>query len=281
MSTLILSAGPMSLTSCENDGPADAGDSPLVIEGWIEDGAAPVVMVTHAVDLLAGVDDFDGCVEKWARVSVDDGDGPVLLNAKIDHNYFPPLIYTSSRIKGVAGKTYVLKVETEDKTVTAVTEIPKATRLKKFITTRCEGTDSLYSLSALVNVDPEQEGYYKFLVKVNSGETRYYSSFLGTFMASDYDPEEGWQVQRGIHDTAAGNTFTPHYHVGDTVAVKFCTMERQGYDYWTAYENVVSFGNNLLFPAHKECRGNISEGGRGYWLGYGVSYGRIVIKPQD
>lgn len=265
------------LQSCESEPVPPVAETPLVVEGWIEDGASPVVLVTHAANLLEGVDNFDDCVEKWARVTIDDGNGPVLLHAKIDKSYIPAIVYTTSEIKGKVEGEYHIKVETENNTVEAVTRIPKVTRLKKFIVSHLEGNDSLRSLHALVNVDPETEGYYKFFTKVNSAETRYYSSFLGTHKASEYNPEEGWEVCKGIHATNSEKGFTPFYHPGDTVAVKFCAMDETGYRFWSDYENLVSLGSNMFFPVSHQCFTNIEGNGRGYWLGYGVSYGKIVI----
>lgn len=263
--------------SCADSLPEPETVPPIVIEGWIEDGAHPIVMVTHAVDLNSETDNFDSCVEKWARVTVDDGERRVLLFARIDRDYFPPLVYTTNDITGAVGKTYTLTVETENRTVRATTSIPQITRLQKLTAEQILESDSLYILTAKVNVTAESEGYYKFLTKVNSDEKRYYSSFLGTFKSADYNPADGWRVRKGIHNTHSGH-YSPHYHYGDTVAVKFCTMDSAAYAYWTAYENVVSTGSNQFFPQQTACQGNLSEGGRGYWFGYGVSFGRIIIK---
>ena len=110
------------MAGCVDDGPEmPDGPMPLVVEGWIEEGLAPVVMVTRAVDLTTDTASFDGFVEKWARVSIYDGDERYVLTGSVNRDYMPPFIYTSSRLRGQTGHTYRLVVETESDTVEAET----------------------------------------------------------------------------------------------------------------------------------------------------------------
>lgn len=265
------------LTGCD-DPRRDAGEiPPLVVEGWIEDGDHPYVIVTRVVDLSCDVDSFNDYVEKWCRVSVDDGSGPKLLSARHDTRYMPPWVFTSSRITGRPGATYTLKVETENATVTAVTTIPLLTRIDSVSISRSADIDSLFHIRAYPAVRSGETGYYKFFTRVRNAEPRYYSSFRGTFRGDTYDPEKGVEVHRGIHQTFE-DRFTPYFRQGDTVLIKLCTMEREGFDFWEAYENAVSLGSNALFPVLKGCPSNLSDGAKGYWLGYGTSFRTVIIR---
>ena len=65
---LYILVGLLSLTSCESTDEPEIDTTPLVVEGWIEDGGNPVVTVAHAIELKEGKIDTDDYVEKWCRV---------------------------------------------------------------------------------------------------------------------------------------------------------------------------------------------------------------------
>ena len=108
----------LSLSACENQDPSMSDQSmPIVVEGWIENGVSPVVMVTHAVNLTADSVSFDNFVEKWCRVSVYDGDTRYLLTGTVNKDYTPSFIFTSSSLKGKTGHAYRLLIEFEARTI--------------------------------------------------------------------------------------------------------------------------------------------------------------------
>ena len=99
----------------------------IVVEGWIEDGGYPVVIVTSTVPVTGDYrywDEMQDHIIRWAKVTVSDGEKDVVLTGKMDNDYFPPYVYTTSRLKGESGKTYTLTVEYSKRTVTARTTIP-------------------------------------------------------------------------------------------------------------------------------------------------------------
>lgn len=259
------------IAGCTDDSPAHPeGELPIVIEGWIEDGQPPMVIVTRTVDLTSDVGAFDQYVEKWCRVSVDDGSRREILTARINTAYIPPFVYTATRMRGKVGGTYRLLVETETATYSAETTIPAPVRIDSVRVTPAD--DGLNRVNAFVHIDPaDQTGrYYKFFSRVN-GEPRYYSSFLGTFEGAVYDPAKGYAVNRGLHNTFTGtDKFTPLYASGDTVRIKLCAITRDAFDFWNAYENAVSLGGNMFFNVSQGCPSNI-PGAKGYWAGYGTS----------
>jgi len=249
--------------------------APLVVEGWIEEGESPVVIVTHAVDMTQDVVTFDGVVEKWCRVSVFDGKERYLLTGKADKNYTPSYIFTSSKLRGKSGHTYRLLVETENDTVYAESTIPAATMIEKLEVVRVENTDSLYSIRAMLgNVD--RSGYYKFFTRIVSEEGRFYPSFLGTFRGEDYMEDSGFSITRGIHAAYSGEDFSHYYKKGDRVVVKICSMERDIYDFWQTYDNNVSLSGNLFFTFAANCPHTV-KGAFGYWAAYGMSQRAVRI----
>lgn len=264
----------LSLGSCTDDAPANPdGPLPIVIEGWIEDGEHPIVIITRAVDLTGNIDSFDKYVEKWCRVTVSDDTRSEILVTRINNNYTPSLIYTSLRMRGTVGGTYTLKIETETETYEAITTIPSPVRIDSL--RAVPASDGRWRVQAYPRIDPsEANRYYKFFTRTTD-DRRYYSSFLGTFESAVYDPAAGYTVNRGIHDTFS-EKFSPLYESGDTVRVKLCAITDDSFRFWNAYENTVSLGGNMFFNVSQGCPSNI-PGAKGYWAGYGTSLAWVPI----
>lgn len=248
---------------------------PLVVEGWIEDEAVPVVIVTRAANLSSGVK-LDELVERWCKVTVSDGTHSEILPMRINDSYTPKVIYSGMRLKGKVGGKYTLTVVTETDTVKATTTIPPVARIDSIKVTKVDMSEALFTINTYARIDSGKSMYYKFFTQVRNEEDRYYSSFLGTFKADDYKPDRGWVTSKGIHKTFEGH-FSPHYHLGDTVSIKLCTLDSAAYGFWQAYETAVSLGGNMFFTAIQTCPTNV-EGGLGYWAGYGTSMATVIIR---
>ena len=81
----------------------------LVVEGWIESGAAPVVMLT--LPYRPGEDySVEDAVARPAKVILQEGGRQWQLIGMYDPEYFPPYIYTSHEVRGEAGRSYRLAV---------------------------------------------------------------------------------------------------------------------------------------------------------------------------
>lgn len=268
--------------------PLDAEQLPLVVEGWIENGEHPIVIVTKAADLSRDISSFEEYVQKWCRVSiaVDDGEAE-MLTGRINHDYTPSFLFTSKRITGSRGQKYTLKIETDKDTIVATTIIPsREAFIDSVKVERSPSCDTLYQIRAFSSaICQRPDGYYKFFTRVMNKETRFYSSFLGTFEGTTYNSENGFTVSKGIHDTFTGK-FTPQYSCGDKVMLKLAVLTPEGFDFWNAYENAVSLGGNLFFPSSKGCPTNLQvlrKGApqpRGYWLGYSSSLAIAEIAPE-
>ena len=257
----------------------DDAEMPIVVEGWIENGAYPMVIITRAIDLTKPMGSLDNYVEKWCRVSISDGTSRYYMTARINKNYIPSFVYTTTKLRGQVDKEYELMIETETDTFTATTRIIQPLRIDSVRVRASQNDASLYQVSAFANIDNTMPGSsYKFFSKIVGAELRYYSSFLGTFESVAYDPTTGFNVAKGIHNTFEGEQkFSPLYNYGDTVDVKLCTISREQFDFWNAYENSVSLSGQSFFNVARGCPSNI-DGALGYWFGYGVSAVRVIIK---
>ena len=112
----------------------------LVVEGYIDDGGFPVVMITTSLAITNEPQRLDSLAShllRWATVSVSDGENEVFLTGKIDESYFPPYIYTTSRMRGQQGKTYKLKVKYGEYKAEATTTIPLCAQIDTVIVIHC------------------------------------------------------------------------------------------------------------------------------------------------
>ena len=78
---------------------ADASD--IIVEGWIEEGGFPVVILSRSMPVSTdyqNVDSLSDFIVRWAKVTISDGSDSIVLTGKYDKGYFPPYIYTTSTI---------------------------------------------------------------------------------------------------------------------------------------------------------------------------------------
>lgn len=253
------------------------GEERLVVEGWIDAGGFPIVMVTTSVPTSTeyqSIDDQESHLMRHARVTVSDGENSVILTGKYNDAYFPPYIYTTSDLRGVAGKSYSLKVELPSVGLTAIgtTTIPTAVPLDSIWCVPSPDDKGKYNIKARFS-DPEaSEDYYRLFVKVAGKDSSYVASYMGCMSDSDLPRHAEINVMRGLSvDNESSWAWNPaSFEKGDEVMVKFCTMDRVSYEFWNSYERVVSLSVLPMFQATYNPAFNVT-GGIGYWCGYGAS----------
>lgn len=266
----------MSSFSCMREEPPFTGNPPLVVEGWIERGERPIVMVTHSIDMTADSMSLDNIVEKWCRVSIFDNGEQHILIGKVDRDYSTGFIFTTSQLRGVEGHAYTLRIETESDTIESTSIMPETPIIESLTPILAEGSDSLYKLNLKVK-DIDRDSYYKVFTKSASIESRFYGSFLGTFTGADYDEENGIDVTRGVHSSYEDDNFNHYFKKGEQVTVKLCTMEELLFNFWKTYDNNVSLSGNLFFTFTENCPHTFPDS-FGYWGAYGMSRQTILIK---
>jgi hypothetical protein len=264
------------LSSCFNEEPSSPEATPLVVEGWIERGERPIVMVTHSLDMTSDTLTLDGVVEKWCRVSIFDNEEQFILYGKADKDYIPSFIFTSSELRGVEGHTYRLRIETESDTIEAESTLRSTPVIESLTPTLVEGSDSLYTIKMKIK-NPDTESYYKIFSKTSGLESRFYSTFLGTFSGREYDERDGIDITRGVHSSYDGENFNHYFRKGDQVTVKLCTMERSMYEFWKVYDNNVSLSGNMFFTFTENCPHTFTNA-FGYWCAYGMSKRSVVVR---
>ena len=247
-------------------------DEHLVVDGWIEDGGYPVVILTSSVALVDGTLDYNDLskhVLRWATVSVSDGENKVLLTGMKNDDYFPPYIYTTSKMKGQAGKTYTLNVRYGETEASAVTTIPAPQTL-----TKLEVNETAEGSSIRVGFTPVDGSYYGFFSKREHKDSSYlacmYSLVEGHGLPTDYES----LIYCGFD--IMGSEYKFFYESGDHVYVRFSTMDQVSYNYWKGLFDEWAFSRSPFFPAQSTAPSNV-VGGYGCWAGYGSSFYEIDI----
>ncbi len=259
------------------EGTETSSQTRLVVEGWIDAGEYPVVKLTKTIHFSENeaieLDSLSQYVERWAKVSISDGERTEIMVGRYDSHYFPPFIYTSYEMRGEAGKEYSLKVETPDGVVAeATTTIPQPSSVDSFRVEPTE-TDTLFQLYAYTGCRRR----CKFFAKVENEDTEYLSSVLGLLDTGMIVADGKVSVRRGRSNMVKGNS--QFFKAGETVRVKFSTLDDASYDYWRSFEDMIGLSRVPLMAVSTNLKSNV-KGALGYWCGYGSAFYKVRINPN-
>lgn len=284
---IILSILTIGFTSCEKNIDVDfpPGDTPYVIEGYIENGTVPIISISRGISFLSSITstDFNNLFVNNAVVSISvDGGAPILMTPI---NFGGATIYTNLSLSGEVGKRYDLLVQVDGKTFTATTSILAPRPLDSLVYKQAEGLkgteDSLVELTAWYSDPIESENYSRMLTKKNS-ETFYdvafnsvYNDFIINGQQVSFTVFGGKQSLQN-NDSADFSQYG-YFKRGDTVYVKWASIDKNQYDFWNTFEaQSGSFGNP--FSPTVLIKSNIKgSGGIGIWASYGASLDTIII----
>lgn len=277
VSMAALTAALLLLAACGR-GFDDVAGPQLVVEGWIDSGRFPVVMVSRTVpitDDYQSTDNLAASVERWARVTVSDGERVAVLVGMADEGYFPPYVYTTSDLRGVPGRTYRLTVDCPDGThAEAVTTIPEPAAIDSLAFVPAPEADTLRQLYAYVGGGRAGADRYRVFTQVLGSPYGYRPAYLGLATGEMLPANGRMPVNRGRLNME--HDFTPYFAVGDTVMVKLARIDGDAYRFWRGYEDMMELSRNPLFPVTANLHSNVS-GALGYWFGYGSAFGSVVI----
>jgi len=262
------------LAACEPQLP----ESPetLVIEGWIENGAAPVVFVTSSVSTSfqeQSINDLIDHVSTTADVSITYNGVKYQLVGTITDDYFLPFYYTSNTLKGKIGGTYHLQVNWKGMHAEATTSILTPGSIDSIIVEDHPYIDTSYVVKAHITPSADIQ-YYRFFSMAVGKDSTFLPSYNGTF-DSKLHTDDFFAVNRGRNNPILDADF--YYSYGDSVRFKLATMDATAYDFWTRYDENMMFSHAALIPYASNLQTNI-QGGLGYWFGYGITTYATKIK---
>lgn len=274
----------------------------LVIDGRIETGQPPLVLISRSKDIYAptNLDAYLNGFVSGATVTVSDGTNTVELEEICTDN-LPPgseelaaaifgipaeeisnyhlCAYTSfdPTIFGQVGKTYSLTVEFEGKTYTSSTSILQPTALvNTFWKPEGELTDYGYSWATLADT-PGQYDAYRWEVKYIS-ENFFTKTFSPVFDDQFFDGltfEFAYENPMSFEDETLDPQYLAFYKLGDTIVIKLSKMDEAVFEFMEKkYTQIYSAGNPFATPTNIPT--NITGGALGVWAGYSPWYDTLI-----
>ena len=284
----------------------------LVIDGSIETGQAPIVLLTKSSDIYAPTDlnAFFNSFVSGAQISVSNGTTTIDL-IEICTDNLPPgsesLVsellgipvselanfhicgYTSfdPSIFGEIGKTYALSVGFEDEVYTAETKIEQPNPLTN-VFWKPDGNLTTHGFSwATLSDPPNQFDAYKWEVKRinldidgNPMDANFDEPFGPVFddeffdgLTFDFFYDNPFGYEDGVLEEYAGL-----YELGDTIVIKFSKIDENVYEFLEKkYTQLATAGNPFATPTN--IPNNISGDAIGIWAGYSPTFDTLICQP--
>ncbi|HLO80722.1 MAG TPA: DUF4249 domain-containing protein [Chitinophagaceae bacterium] len=271
--------------SCEKDIDIDLKESEprLVVDGSIENGANPVVVLNKSLDYFGTIttDLLLSSFVRNATVTIKEGNNvfrlredsiPLTTGA---FYYF----YRTDSLTGKLNTSYTLNITAEGRSYSATTTIPQITRkIDSLWAEKAPIKDTvLFRMMIRATDKPGFGDYIRYFTKTNADP--FFPGFNSVFDDQVIDGKTYTiQVDRGINKNVDNNDTDIYYNPGDTATLKLCNIDRITYDFWRTFEfSFQSIGNPFSSPT--KILSNISNGGLGYFGGYAAQY-RTVVMPK-
>jgi hypothetical protein len=279
------------LVGCERDIEFDLEeeDPKLVVEATIENGTAPVVVLTTSLNYFSSIS------PQLLMQSFVHGADVFISNGTKTHKlkeYTVPLVGSYSlayysidssnpatAFTGELNKSYSLRIATGGKEYTATTTIPNITKRIDSIWYKA-GPPQLDTNKVIVMVkatDPPGFGdYVRYFTKRNGGPflPGLNSAFDDLFIdGTTYE----LQVGAGVDRNSKIEEDDLFFNKGDTVTFKLSNIDKTTYDFWRTIEFAYqAVGNPFSTPV--KVLSNIRGNALGYFGGYASQYRTLVIR---
>lgn len=265
-----------------------AADQKLVVEGTIENGEQPRIVLTQSLDYFSAIDTamVKNMFVHGAEITVTgNGETVSLKEYSIDtlqgnkYYYYAP--DPSDPFRGKTGRTYSLHIVAAGKTLESVTTIPahgfRVDSVWWLWGVKDKQPDTAKAFLMIRIIDPPQLGNYaRYFTKRNQEPF-----YPGIASVADDQVTNGtifdFQLDRGINkniqiDYDDYGYFSP----GDTVTLKFCNIDEATFNFWHTWEYAWS-NNGNPFSTPTIILGNV-KGALGYWGGYAAQYKTVIIR---
>jgi len=304
--TIILILLALTFFSCEKEINIKLPESErkLVVEGSIEQNTPPFIMLTKTIDYFGPTDltTLQNLFVHNATVTVSNGTNSVQLTeictnqlpdsllpqiaqlvsvSVADLKAFGLCLYTSldTTIFGQIGKTYSLTIQAEGQTLTSSTTIPTPIPMNRFWYKDQPGYTNYGYLWFNQSDPPEYGNAYRIYTQRIGKDARFIPAngsvwndqlinglTFDAFIFRGHEPNSTNPDDFGDLST--------YFMQGDTIAIKFCTIDLPHFEFWESFETA-SFNGGNPFAAPTTIKTNIN-GGLGIWGGYGVTYDTLI-----
>ena len=297
----------MIFISCEKDIdiPLPDNEQKLVVEGSIEQGLPPFVILTKSTGYFEPTDisSLQNLFVHDATIIVSNGTVSVPLTEICTSQLPDSVLPTVAQLIGVSlynlktfgfclystldpsfygeiGKTYSLNIQAEGKTLTSTTSIPQLVYADKFYYKDQPGYTDFGYLWFKLNDPPTLGNAYRIYTQRKNKDDRFIpangSVFEDHFFNGLNFEAFIWRgIEQGSLDPNDLAETAKYFHQGDTIMIKFCSIDQSHYEFLSSFE-IASFNSGNPFAAPATIKTNIEGGGLGVWGGYAVTYDTIV-----
>lgn len=307
--------------ACEKEIQVDIPQDPqqIVVEGQIESGSAPIVILTWSQSFFSPVN-----LEDIANTVIKDADIKMVVNSKdtFQLNTFCTknlpdsvkkilarqsgldfisgdadfCLYTTFNPEaiGVPASTYQLLIKVGNSRLSALTKIPAPVALDSIWYKKDAARDTLgFIWSNLSDPAGKYNAYRWFACRIsvyksgpNKGQQKdpvfiapYSSVFEDEFFDGlNFDFVYNRGSVPGSDKSDDLSIEAGYYKEGDTIAVKFCSIDKDVFTYYRTYYTAIG-NTGSPFATPTNIKTNV-VGGLGVWAGYGVSIDTLVAIDQ-
>lgn len=271
------------LMGCEKEITIDLPEAEpkLVVEGFIEQGFPPVVILSESRGFFEAVDSasLKEVIVTDADVVVNDG----VQDYPLSFISFGGLSgYSSINLTGQIGKTYTLKITRNGELYTSKTTIlPPVPTDSLWFEPEKPGDSLGYIWAYIYEPQGLGDGYRWYAQRL--GKDPYPIAPRGSVFDDQFVDGKYFKFgySRGILTGSQApddfNRERGYFKRGDTVVVRFCHLEKSVHEFLLSYE-VESLNSSNPFTTPANIKTNIEGGALGYWGGYGCSYDTLICK---
>ena len=277
-----------------------------VVEGYVEAGYSnqPVIVIlTKSIPYLSKVsaEVLANSFVKGAKVSVNDQQNVVqltevclndlsddqrkmaleLIGLEGDSIGYNICVYVDifNQVKREIGRSYDLKIDVNGEILSSTTTIPSQVPLYNLIWEEPPGApnDTLAQLKVHIDDPGDEANFYRYFTSSNGGALiAPFSSVTDDvfFNGQSFEfPLSKAESRDGDFDPDTFGLFMR----GDSVTVKWCTIDKAHFDFWNTRDNAAN--NNGPFSSYTRIASNI-QGGQGIWGGYAVNLYHFIVPPK-
>ncbi|MDE6716740.1 MAG: DUF4249 domain-containing protein [Muribaculaceae bacterium] len=251
--------------SCGSDQPG--APRTAVIEGFFNSDGYPTVLFSSSISPSEEGSLRDALIN-WGRVTISDGRREVVLTGMADTRYLPPFRYTTTEMRGEPGKTYTVKADFRELSATASCRMPFPTPIDS-LTFEAADADTLRATTLHFTSPADTPAFYYLSMRPQNTNTRESICMMGTIKAER--PGEHYSIAvlrpRVKIDSV---TYLSQLIVGEKWTVSLNRVEKEVYEFWKSYDNMVLFSSSPFLNSSESLPSNI-RGGYGIWSPQGTS----------
>jgi len=181
----------------------------------------------------------------------------------------------NNQITQQVGRTYDLTIRVDGDELAATTTIPELVDLDSFMFEEVPGVpvDSLAQLFCRI-ADPLGPNYYRYFSDDDDGNLN--TAFSSITDDVQFDGQDfRFPIAQADNDAVSFEDYG-FFNVGDTVTLKWCTIDEAHFNFWNTFEYSLN-GQGSPFTSYTRIAGNV-DGGFGIWGGYAVQIEELVVQ---